>query len=138
MKRSVKVIVCIVLSVMLAITVFPVSASAITPAAGNATREARILYAMVDAANVSIAIAVRIAQITPYDDVDALLVTVDVIVAAVTAYADRIGAELACDYTEYVIDGRTVLIDPLRVVNIPGTGGGGGSGGGGGGGGGGN
>ena len=119
---------------MFSVVVLPISASAASPKAdvvaakrGSSAKAAATLYAMVYAANESIELAVRIAQLTPYDDVDALLIAVDAIASGVKAYAASIGAEVACEYTEYIIDGQAVLIDPLRVINIPGhTGGDGG------------
>lgn len=83
-----------------------------------ARSEWRTLVCMVDAANATIDMLVKIAIMTPYDDVDSLLMTIERIVRPVFRYADRIGATVVCDYKEVVIDGRTVLIDPLRVVNI--------------------
>ena len=136
MKKTKKllIVLAIVFSMSLSIAACPVSASAhfapdAEPTHTATQAEVRALYAMVNTANTSIRLAVRIAQLTPYDDVDALLRTTNAIVSAVKAYAEAIGAEVECEYTEYTIDGRKVMIDPLRVVNIPGTGGGGGGGG---------
>ena len=61
----------------------------------------------------------RQAQSTPQNDVKWLLRQVDQIVAEVMAYADEIGATVECVYVAYEIDGQLVLIDPLRVVNVP-------------------
>ena len=128
MKKTKKLALILALVFLFSVAVLPVSASARAPITETVTQiangiKARALYAVVDAANASIAAAVYIARITPYDDVDWLLATVDAIVAGVFAYADSVGAVVACEYTEYVIDGRVVYIDPIRVVNIPGTGG---------------
>ena len=51
------------------------------------------------------------------DDVDKLLAKVDKIVAYIMRKAETAGYEVICEYTAYEIDGQTVLIDPLRVVN---------------------
>lgn len=71
----------------------------------------------VEIANVKIEKLVKVAQLTPYDDVDEMLFAIDVIVNGVCAYADFMGVEVVCDYTYYVVDGRTVAVDPLRVIN---------------------
>lgn len=126
MKKSVRLLTSFILVFLLLFAALSVSAFAAPshekkphPVTG---RQRNILYAMVDDANNRIQLAVINAQNTPEDDVAELLALVDEIIAEVTAYADSIGAELACEYTEYVVDGQTVLIDPIRVVNIPGSG----------------
>lgn len=86
---------------------------------GSINREAAqlaILEGMVTAANAQIEALVKMAQATPYDDVDRLLMLVDRIIGAVFAYADQIGATVECEYVEYYIDGQYILIDPIRVV----------------------
>lgn len=80
------------------------------------------LYQKVDKANAKIAEAVEKAMATEKDDVEKLLKKVDQIVDSVMEYADSIGVEVVCEYDYYIIDGHTVAIDPLRVVNV-GTGG---------------
>ena len=84
--------------------------------------EMRQLYRKVDNANTQIQIYTIVAILTPYDDVDWLLDRVDATVAPVFAYARSIGAEIACEYDCYLIDGRIVMVDPLKVINV-GTGG---------------
>ncbi len=76
------------------------------------------LRTMVFVANARIYSLVRYAQSTPYDDVDWLLNEVDKIIKPVFAYAESIGATVVCEYIPYMIDGREVLIDPLKVINI--------------------
>ena len=76
------------------------------------------LQAMVAAANAEIKANVKIAQATPYDDVKWLLKSVDKITKPVFQYAKKIGAEVVCEYDYYVIDGKTVAVDPLKVINI--------------------
>ena len=126
MKRMKKIALILVVALLFSVVVLPISASAASPKAedvayeGNCSPKVAALYVMVYAANESIELAVRLAQLTPYNDVKALLCTVEFISAGVKAYAASIGAEVACEYTEYVIDGQKVLIDPLRVINIPG------------------
>ena len=69
-------------------------------------------------ANRQIEIAVKFAQLTPWNDVQWLLKTVDTIVAPVFSYANSIGAVVVCEYTTYYIDGQYVLVDPLRVIPL--------------------
>lgn len=126
MKRMKKIAFILIVALLFSVVVLPISASAASPKAEDVATQrgcspkVATLYVMVNAANESIELAVRIAQLTPYNDVKTLLKTVDVIASGVKAYAASIGAEVACEYTEYVIDGQIVLIDPLRVINIPG------------------
>ncbi len=76
------------------------------------------LIEMVASANAQIKANVKIAQATPEDDVKWLLKSVDKITKPVFQFAKKIGAEVVCEYDYYVIDGRTVAIDPLKVINI--------------------
>ncbi len=76
------------------------------------------LEIMVVQANAQIEYLVRRAQITPEDDVDQTLRQIDAIVARVFAYAESIGAVVGCDYVEYYIDGRYVLIDPIKIIRL--------------------
>lgn len=81
-------------------------------------KQNQVLYRMVDNANRQVEKLVRIAQKTPYDDVDWLLASVDAVIAPVFAYAEMIGADVECTYTTYYIDGQYVDVDPLRVINV--------------------
>ena len=85
----------------------------------SAELQASTLYRMVNSANARIQLLVKIAQITPWNDVALLLYRIDQITGEVFAYANRIGAVVVCDYVEYKIDGQSVMIDPLRVVRVP-------------------
>ena len=80
--------------------------------------EVRKLYDMVDQANEKIDRYVWIAKLTPYDDVDWLLWKVDRTVAPVFRYAQQIGATVVCEYRAEWIDGRSVYVDPLKVINV--------------------
>lgn len=82
------------------------------------TLEGLKLQLMVELANREIARLVKKAQATPWNDVPELIAQVDAIAARVFAYAQSIGAVVACEYVEYYIDGQYVLIDPLRVVRL--------------------
>lgn len=133
MKRMKKIALILVVALLFSVVVLPISASAASPKAEDVAAQrgcspkVAALYVMVYVANESIEAAVRLAQLTPYNDVAALLTAVELIASGVKAYAASIGAEIACEYTEYVVDGQVVLVDPLRVINIPGqTGGDGG------------
>ena len=124
-KRWMALLICVLLLVM----VIPGVASA----KGNDTAPVRAVSArlahysdaqfmtlerMVDTANRQIKIAVRFAQITPWNDVPRLLQFIDSIVAPVFSYANSIGAVVVCEYTTYYIDGQNVLVDPLRVIPL--------------------
>ena len=124
-KRLIALLICVMLLVM----VIPGAASAKgNDAPGLSTVSMRIaryndaqfkvLERMVTAANRQIEIAVKIAQMTPWNDVAWLLALVDSIVAPVFAYANSIGAVVVCEYTTYYIDGQYVLVDPLRVIPL--------------------
>ena len=122
MKRMKKFVFVLVVALVLSSMVFSMTASAYSPNADAdvpTEKEMQTLCEMVDAANATIELAVKIAQKTPYNDVKLLLKTVDAIANGVFSYAEHIGAEVVCEYTEYVVDGQTLLIDPIRVINIP-------------------
>lgn len=80
--------------------------------------EIKQLYRKVDNANKQIQVYIKVAMLTPHDDVDRLLDRVDATVKPVFAYAESIGATIACEYETYYIDGQTVMIDPLKVINV--------------------
>lgn len=73
---------------------------------------------MVATANRQIEIAVKFAQLTPWNDVAWLQNLVESITAPVFAYANAIGAVVVCEYTAYYIDGQYVMVDPLRVIPL--------------------
>lgn len=81
----------------------------------------KALFAMVDAANLAVKAQVKIAQGTPYDDVEWLLASTKATVAPVFAYAKLIGATVECEYDYYWVDGQWVAVDPLKVINVKGT-----------------
>lgn len=85
---------------------------------------------LVSDCNRSVELMVYAAQRTPYYDVPVLVYSVNRLIATTVALVNAMGFETECTYTEYVVDGCTVLIDPLRVINpIEGGGGNGGNGG---------
>ena len=96
------------------------SANACTEAVENTVKAAQTatLKAMVKSANAKVKALVRTAQATPYDDIAWLQRSVSAVTKPVFAYAAKIGATVVCDVVYYEIDGQTVGVDPLRVVNI--------------------
>ena len=124
-KRLMSVLICVLLLVM----IIPGVANAEGNYSGPRTAvsglythytdaQFKVLERMVNQANRQIERAVKIAQLTPWNDVPQLMVTVDGIIAGVMAYANSIGAVVVCEYTTYYIDGQTVLIDPLRIIRL--------------------
>lgn len=109
MKKMLKIMVAVALLITLLFSV--------TAFAAPTKEEQKVLKTMVHTTNQAIKKMVKAAQKTPYDDVPLLLAAVDLAVAPVFAYADMIGAEVVCEYDYYEIDGQTVAIDPLKVIN---------------------
>ena len=72
---------------------------------------------LVTAANAKIEKLVAHAQATKKDDVQQVLAQIDKIIENVMQQAAACGVTVECEYTAFIIDGQTVLIDPLRVVN---------------------
>ncbi len=85
---------------------------------GPSQSEMAALYSMVNAANYQIALMVRTAQATPWDDVAWVQYSTNCVARSVQAYARSIGATVVCEYEYYYIDGQYVAIDPLRVINV--------------------
>ncbi len=119
MKATKKIALFLAVLTIMAVLAMPLTASAANVERTATVKEIATLTMMVEAANLTIKGLVKVAQLTPYNDVPYLLHAVDCIVAPVFAYGEEIGVEVICEYTEYVIDGQTVLIDPLRVINPP-------------------
>ncbi|MEA4869778.1 hypothetical protein SDC9_136771 [bioreactor metagenome] len=124
-KRWMSVLIC----VLLLVTIIPGVANAegnygasYATVSGHSERytdaQFQVLERMVKQANRQIERAVKVAQLTPWNDVPRLMATVDTIVSGVMAYANSIGAIVVCEYTTYYIDGQTVLIDPLRIIRL--------------------
>ncbi len=124
-KRWMALLICVLLLVMMVPGIAnaqgndtaPVNAVSVQHARYSAA-QFRSLERMVDTANRQIALAVKFAQFTPWNDVAWLQRTVNSIVAPVFAYAKSIGAVVVCEYTTYYIDGQYVLVDPLRVIPL--------------------
>ena len=121
-KRMISLLLCAVL----VFAVLPVSGSAycgfwqetspVCAPVSLGSAQSSALDAMVYAANFRIEMLVKIAQATPYDDTAWLLWQVDLTVAPVFAYAQRIGAVVVCEYVPYEVDGQILVIDPIRVI----------------------
>lgn len=124
-KRWMALLICVLLLVMMVPGIANAQGNDASPVSAVSIRYARytaaqfkVLERMVDAANRQIEIAVKFAQLTPWNDVEWLLKTVNTIVAPVFSYANSIGAVVVCEYTTYYIDGQYVLVDPLRVIPL--------------------
>ena len=124
-KRLMALLICVMLLVMVIPGVASAKGNDAPGLSAVSMRVARynnaqfkVLERMVTAANRQIEIAVKFAQMTPWNDVSWLLDLVDDIVAPVFAFAKSIGAVVVCEYTTYYIDGQYVLVDPLRVIPL--------------------
>ena len=124
-KRLIALLVCVMLLVMAVPAVANAQGNDPAPVSVASSMYARytgaqlkVLERMVATANRQIELAVKFAQLTPWNDVAWLQSTVNAIVAPVFAYAKSIGAIVVCEYTSYYIDGQYVLIDPLRVIPL--------------------
>jgi len=82
------------------------------------SKEAQLakMQALVEDANARIEELVVKAQNSKKDDVAKLLRQVESIVSQVMKKAAKNGFEIECDYVTCIVDGQSVLIDPLRVV----------------------
>ncbi len=92
--------------------------SGVTQTMQCSKQETKRLEQMVKKTNQKILQLVKKAQMTPWNDVAELIAETNALIADVFAYADSIGAVLACEYTEYIVDGQSVLIDPIRIIRL--------------------
>lgn len=69
-------------------------------------------------ANAVINTMVKIAQKTSCDDALLVQKATDILAGTVKTAAAKAGVEVGCEYTDYIIDGHEVSIDPLIVINI--------------------
>lgn len=113
MKKLLSVMLLIVMLFSVAVT----SASACSQQTVDAIKLAT-LNGMVRTANATVKGLVRVAQATPYNDIAWLQASVKATNAPVYAYARLIGAQIGCKIDVYVIDGQTVDVDPLYVINV--------------------
>ena len=124
-KRLMALLICVLLLVMVIPGVANAQGNGASPVNAVSVRQAhysnaqfKALERMVAVANRQIEVAVKFAQLTPWNDVAWLLNVVQSIVSPVFAYANAIGAVVVCEYTSYYIDGQNVLVDPLRVIPL--------------------
>ena len=124
-KKLMALLVCVLLLVMVIPGVANAQGNDSAPISAVSVYHARyseaqfaVLERMVATANRQIEIAVKFAQLTPWNDIAWLQNLVESIVAPVFAYANSIGAVVVCEYTTYYIDGQYVLVDPLRVIPL--------------------
>lgn len=113
MKKFVLVVALALLIVMAALPVM---------AAGNRTASFIKANAEVAFANLRIEVLVFLAQNdgNPNTDLVALVDKTNAIAADVIDSLNADGIEAACEVTPYVIDGKTVYIDPIIIINVPG------------------
>jgi hypothetical protein len=119
-KKLIAMLLCVTLIVAFPATAFAQSSQPEARCLPSSHEQAQAmrLYLMVMQANAEIELMVLWAKVTPYNDVPWLLREVERISDRVFDYAESIGAQVVCDYEPHQIDGQTVLIDPLRVVNV--------------------
>ena len=124
-KRLMALLVCVLLLVMVIPSVANAQGNDPAPVSVASSMYARYtgaqlatLERMVASANRQIEIAVKFAQLTPWNDIAWLQNLVESITAPVFAYANAIGAVVVCEYTAYYIDGQYVMVDPLRVIPL--------------------
>ena len=108
-----KKIVALVLALVMCLSVVAI-ASAEQDDEGPAYRQA---VKIVNTANAQILALVRIAQSTPYDDTVWLVAATTAISVSAKLQVASLGLKADCTYTAYEVDGKTVMIDPLYVVN---------------------
>jgi hypothetical protein len=124
-KKLMALLICVLLLVMVIPGVANAQGNDASPVRAASVRFAsytdaqfQILERMVATTNRQIEIAVKFAQLTPWNDVAWLQSFVNSVVAPVFSYANSIGAVVVCEYTSYYIDGQNVMVDPLRVIPL--------------------
>ncbi|MEA5010525.1 MAG: hypothetical protein VB100_02245 [Angelakisella sp.] len=122
MKKVLSVVLSLVLVFSMSVTAFAAEDSSycldnLKKPSISAGLNVAIVEMMVEVTNIKIGNAVAHAIRTPYDDVDWLLSYVDRVAQDTMSKAQKLGVTVVCEYVEYYIDGRYVLIDPLKVVN---------------------
>lgn len=121
MKKTLRVLAAVMLIMVLACSC--ASACSFDYDAYQKELQTKTLYLMVDSANAQVQRLIKIAQLTPYDDTQWLLWSVDQVNRPVLLYAKRVSANtgltVKCEYEPYDVDGQILWIDPLRVINVP-------------------
>ncbi|MBQ6715257.1 MAG: hypothetical protein IJN21_01915 [Clostridia bacterium] len=103
--------------VLILVFVFAVPGVAEACGKNNSNTKYNQALAIVETANAQIRALVFAAQLTPYDDVELLVASTNAVAAMARYKASLLGYEVGCTYTYYKVDGRTVAIDPLYVIN---------------------
>lgn len=105
--------------VLLLVLAFGVVAPGVASACSYNSELARYNQAVsiINSANSKIRSLVRTAQATPYNDVAWLIASTNSVAANAKYKVSRLGFKVGCTYTYYKVDGRTVAIDPLYVIN---------------------
>ena len=120
-----KKILALALVLVLSLAVFAPSIASACGYVDPQTAKYNKAVAIVNAANAQIRALVYAAQKTPYDDVAILVVSTNAVAASAKYAVSQLGYKVGCTYTYYQVDGQTVAIDPLYVINPrPGSGGG--------------
>lgn len=119
----------IILAVVLVFALACPSVGAANKAAPRYSASYETAVRLVDTCNKTVEALIRCAQLTRCDDAAAAVFSANLLIGTTIAAVRALGCEVACTYTQYVIDGHTYLIDPLRVINPLDQGGGSGSGG---------
>lgn len=123
--KSFKKIIIIVLTAVMLTSVFALPASASGYAGANGTISVsysvpniklQLAELIADVANSAIEILVSIAQKSPNPDISALLSQTEAISAAAISAINALGFEAECEYVEYIINGQSVMIDPIIVI----------------------
>ena len=117
MKKSLRVLAALLLMMILLCST--ASASGISEYCLTERQENFLrVQARVSAANAKVRALVLHAQLTPYDDVDWLHEQVALVNKPVKEYGESLGFTIECTDRWYWIDGRWVLVDPLKVINV--------------------
>lgn len=61
--------------------------------------------------------AVQAARATAVDDTAELIAYAEKLSAQTIDEAAKLGVALECEYTTYVVDGKKISVDPLKVIN---------------------
>ncbi len=72
---------------------------------------------LVNETNKKIKAAVQAARETPEDDTAELIEYAAKLSKETIDAAAALGVKLECVYTTYVVDGRKIYVDPLKVIN---------------------
>ena len=112
-----KKICALLTAALLVLTLFSPKTLACTPGQGYNPAAFRAAEVLVEDCNAAIRLMVRVAQLTWVDDAAAMKSATDALAAATSLAVKCLGFTTECTYTEYLVDGHRVMIDPLRVIN---------------------